>query len=86
MNQQYLIFPWNKRKIKSLCFQKPHDQKLTVNATYKAVCFSITRVPLACVVVYFSFENISFGFHRIVNLCKHGKLLQLVQFKLKKRL
>ena len=67
MNQQYLIFPLNKRKIQRQCFQKP--QKLNINATYIAVC--ITGVPFAC--IYFSSKNISFGFHSIVNLCKHGK-------------
>ena len=36
MNQQYSIFPLNKRKIQRLCFQKP--QKLNINATYIAVC------------------------------------------------
>ena len=70
MNQQYLIFPLNKRKIQRQCFQKP--QKLKINATYIAVCFSITGVPLACI-CFFS-KNIPFGFHSVVNLCKHGEL------------
>ena len=80
MNQQYLIFPLNKRKIQRLqCFQNP--QKQNINATYIAVCFSITGVPLAC--IYFSSKNISFGFHSIVNPCKHGKLPNLSNLNIK---
>ena len=79
MNQQYLIFPLNKRKIQRLRFQKP--QKLNINATYIAVCFNITGVPLAC--IYFASKNISFGFHSIVNLCKHGKLPNLSNLNVK---
>ena len=79
MNQQYLVFPLNKRKIQRLCFQK--FQKLYIYATYIAVCFSITGVPLAC--IYFSSKNISFGFHSIVNLCRHGKLLNLSNLNVK---
>ena len=79
MNQHYLIFPLNKRKIQSLCSQKP--QKLNINATYIAVCFSIAGVPLVC--IYFSSKNISFGFHSIVNLCKRGKLPNLSNLNVK---
>ena len=59
MNQQYSIFPINKRKIQRQYFQKP--QKL-----------NITGVPFAY--KYLSSKNLSFGFHSIVNICKHGKL------------
>ena len=72
-------FSLNKRKIQTLCFQKP--QKLNINATYIAVCFSITGVPLAF--TYFASNNISFGFHSIVNLCKHGKLPNLSNLNVK---
>ena len=79
MNQQYLIFPLSKRKIQRLCLQKP--QKLNINATYIAVCFSITGVPFAC--IYFASKDISFGFHSIVNLCKHEKLPNLSNLNVK---
>ena len=71
----------NKRKIQRQCFQKP--QKLNINATYihVAVCFNITGVPPAC--IYFASKNISFGFHSIVNLCKHGKLPNLSNLNVK---
>ena len=72
-------FPLNKRKLQRLCFQE--TQKLNINVTYIAVCFSISGVPLAC--IYFSSKNISFGFHSIVNLCKHGKLPNLPNLNVK---
>ena len=73
MNQQYLIFPLNKRRIQSLCFQN-------INATYIAICFSKLAWLL---VVYFSFKDTSSGFHSTVNLCKLGKLPNLSNLNLK---
>ena len=51
-----------------------------INSAYLGVCFGITAVPFACI---FLFQKYIFGFYRIVNLCKHGKLPNVSNLNLK---
>ena len=67
MNQQYLIFLLNKRKIQSLSFQKPQKVKSYNNGTYIAVCFSRNGVSLACIFL-FKKHLIFIAWYIIVNM------------------